>query len=71
MMTMIRIRTKRTPEAEAAIVAAHASHARAQRDLAEQQAALIASRRAIAKLREHDASNGYAEWFRDLVARGA
>lgn len=61
------IRIKRTAEAEEAITAARESHRQAQRDLVAQQDNLTVSRRAVDKLRAHNAANHWDEWLMRLV----
>lgn len=64
---MIR-RRRREPEAEAAINAARRSYEQALRDIEGQAESAVHTRKAVDKLRAHNAANNYQEWLQNLIA---
>lgn len=58
-----------SPEAVAAVEAAHQSFVVAVDDLATQAHGLIESREVVGKLQAHTAANHYDEWLMQLLMR--
>lgn len=66
-----RSKPQPSPEAVAAVNAAHESFVTAVDDLAAQAHGLIESREIVGKLQAHTAANHYDEWLMDLMMRRA